>query len=186
MSYYALCAYEMTEYTTNKDNKNIVYGDTLNKWAKMLPKAGSLVGNHLLGIAVLVDIVSSWFIYCFVSPGVNLPLKYFRNNYNILIITSHLQILLKSIAATIELKFGIHASCQRAKNIICKVFWVLNPNTEESIYRDHHIKGMTLVWMEPRGKSVVRYVNGEEMTLLFVIDLGMGFQWEVDILLQNS
>ena len=31
MSYFALCAYEMTDHATNKDNESIVYGETLNE-----------------------------------------------------------------------------------------------------------------------------------------------------------
>ena len=142
MSCYALCAYEMDEYTTNKDNQYIVYGETLNEWVKVMPNVASLIGNHLLGIAALVGILPAWFFDCFLLSGVNLPLEYFRDNYNILTTTGHLRMLLESVAVAIESKFGIHVSCRKAENIICKVFRVLNPNTEESIYRDHHIEDL--------------------------------------------
>ena len=59
MTYYSLCAYKMKEYTTNKDNENIVYRETLNEWVKVLPNVESLIRNHLLGIAALVSIVLS-------------------------------------------------------------------------------------------------------------------------------
>ena len=119
----------------------------------------------MLRIAALVGIVPAWFFDCFLLSGINLPLEYFRDNYDILTTTGHLRMLLESIAAAIESKFVIHVSCQKAENIICKVFQVLNPNTEESIYWDHHIKGLPFVWMKPGDKIVVSYVNGEEMML---------------------
>ena len=83
MMFSSLIAFQMDEYASSKEKERTIYKETLMAWQEVIPHAGPLITNHILGIAAVVGVVPFWFLNMFHISILNRSLKYFRDNYNL-------------------------------------------------------------------------------------------------------
>lgn len=130
-------------------------------WTGCIKNVGTLVGNHMLGIASIIGILPFWFNQEYAFQGTTKGVKYFSQKNNIKGGTESQKRLLESIMYASESLRNRKIDIRKAENIICKAFRIENPKSDDNKWKDHHIKNFPFIFTNSLDTVTIAYVNGK-------------------------